>query len=44
VPVKLTDFVDPAIRAGWIRDKGMMVFQMYSDESRLTVDIFDRLR
>src|SRR5687768_17233169 len=40
VPVKLADFADPAIREGWIRDKGMMVFQMYSDRSRMTVDIF----
>jgi hypothetical protein len=28
------------IRAGWIRDKGMLVFQMYSDASRMTIDIF----
>jgi hypothetical protein len=42
VPVKLTDFADPAIREGWIRDKGMMVFQMYSDQTRLSIDIFVR--
>jgi predicted nucleotidyltransferase len=42
VPVKLADFADPAIREGWIRDKGMVVFQMYSDRSRMTVDIFVR--
>ena len=29
VPVKLSDFADPTIRERWIRDKGMMVFQMY---------------
>ncbi|MDP9008238.1 MAG: nucleotidyl transferase AbiEii/AbiGii toxin family protein [Pseudomonadota bacterium] len=42
VPVKLTDFADPAIREGWIRDKGMMVFQMYSDQTRMSIDIFVR--
>jgi hypothetical protein len=42
VPVKLADFADPAIREGWIRDKGMMVFQMYSDQTRMSVDIFVR--
>ncbi len=40
IPVKASDFADPGIRASWIRDKGMMVFQMYSDRSRVTVDIF----
>jgi hypothetical protein len=40
IPLKLTDFADPVIREGWIRDKGMTVFQMYSDQSRMTVDIF----
>jgi hypothetical protein len=40
MPVKLADFADPAIREGWIRDKGMAVFQMYSEQSRMTVDIF----
>ena len=39
-PVKLTDFADPDIRAAWIRDKGMMVFQMYSDQTRMSIDIF----
>jgi len=42
VPVKVADFADPAIREGWIRDKGMMVFQMYSDQSRMSIDIFVR--
>jgi predicted nucleotidyltransferase len=40
MPVKLTDFVDPITRDAWIADKGMMVFQMYSNRTRLTVDIF----
>ncbi len=40
IPVKAADFSDPQLRASWIRDKGMMVFQMYSDHSRVTVDIF----
>jgi hypothetical protein len=39
VPVKLTDFADPAIREGWIRDKGMMVFQMYSDQTRMSIGL-----
>ena len=42
VPVKLSDFADPAIREGWIRDKGMMVFQMYSDQTRMSIGIFVR--
>jgi predicted nucleotidyltransferase len=42
LPVKLADFADPVIREGWIRDKGMMVFQMYSDQTRMSVDIFVR--
>lgn len=40
VPVKLADFADPVIREGWIRDKGMLVFQMYSDRARMSIDIF----
>jgi hypothetical protein len=40
IPVKASDFIDPQIRASWSRDKGMVVFQMYSDRSRVTVDIF----
>jgi Nucleotidyl transferase of unknown function (DUF2204) len=42
VPVKLTDFADQSIREAWIREKGMMVFQMYSDLSRISIDIFVR--
>src|SRR5579862_6113553 len=33
VPVRVADFADAAIREGWIRDKGMMVFQMYSEQT-----------
>jgi Nucleotidyl transferase AbiEii toxin, Type IV TA system len=40
IPVKMVDFADPTIRKAWVRDKGMVVFQLYSDESRVTVDIF----
>ena len=40
IPVKVADFADPAIREGWIRDKGMMVFQMYNDQTRMSIDIF----
>jgi len=42
VPVELTDFADPVIREGWIRDKEMMVFQLYSDQTRMSIDIFAR--
>jgi hypothetical protein len=40
LPVKLSDFADPTIREGWVRDKGMMVFQMYSNQTRMSIDIF----
>jgi hypothetical protein len=40
LPVRITDFVNPVVRDSWIRDKGMTVFQMYSDQSRLSIDIF----
>jgi hypothetical protein len=40
IPVKVTDFANPAIRESWVREKGMMVFQLFSDTSRVTVDIF----
>jgi hypothetical protein len=40
LPVRLADFGDPAIRERWVRDKGMVVFQMYNDRLRMTVDIF----
>lgn len=40
MPVIPSDFANPAISEGWIRDKGMMVFQMYSDSARMRIDIF----
>ena len=40
LPVTVADFANPATREGWIRDKGMMVFQLYSDANRLSIDIF----
>jgi hypothetical protein len=40
IPVKVTDFANADIRNSWVREKGMMVFQMFSDTSRVTVDIF----
>lgn len=40
IPVKVTDFANPEIRESWVREKGMMVFQLFSDTSRVTVDIF----
>ncbi len=39
IPVKIPDFADPITREQWIRDKGMTVFQMYNDQTRMTVDI-----
>jgi hypothetical protein len=40
LPVKVTDFANPAIRQSWIRDKGMMVFQLYNDQVHQGVDVF----
>ncbi len=41
VPVTAADFADAAIRAAWIRDKGMRVLQFRSDEHKsVTVDVF----
>jgi predicted nucleotidyltransferase len=41
VPVTAEQFADPVLRAGWIRDKGMMVLNLWSDHHRDTpVDIF----
>src|SRR4051812_8976644 len=31
-PVPAEQFADAGIRAGWVRDKGMMVFSFFSDE------------
>lgn len=36
----LRSAAEPEIRAAWVRDTGMVVFQMYGDRSRVTVDIF----
>jgi hypothetical protein len=40
VPIRLADLGDPAIRERWVRDKGMVVLQMYNDRLRMTVDVF----
>jgi predicted nucleotidyltransferase len=41
VPVTAEQFADTEIRAGWIRDKGMMVLNLWSERFRDTpVDIF----
>lgn len=41
VPVKIHDFADEKTREGWIRDKGMIVFQLISDQHVETnVDLF----
>jgi hypothetical protein len=40
LPVRLADFGDPAIREMWVREKGMVVFQMYNDRLKMTVDVF----
>ena len=40
-PITATQFADPRLRAGWIRDKGMQVLQFWSDQHRETpVDVF----
>jgi len=40
-PVPILDFADPAKRASWMREKGMLVFSLFSDEHyRTEVDIF----
>lgn len=41
VPVTAEQFADTATREGWIRDKGMQVLQLWSDDHRETpIDIF----
>ena len=43
VPVSATDFGNPSIREGWVRDKGMQVLQFWSDIHRETpIDVFVR--
>jgi hypothetical protein len=40
-PVAAEDFADAAIRAEWIRDKGLVVFSLWSDQHPTTeVDLF----
>lgn len=41
IPVKVEQFADPAQRDVWMREKGMQVFQLWSDLHRETpIDIF----
>lgn len=41
VPIRAEEFADDAMRAGWIRDKGMTVLNFWSDRHRDTpVDVF----
>lgn len=41
VPVSAQDFSDSEIRQAWIRDKGMIAFQLHSDRHRETrIDVF----
>ena len=41
VPVTADQFADQPTREGWIRDKGMQVLQLWSDQHRETpIDIF----
>jgi hypothetical protein len=40
-PVDAGDFADREKRAAWIRDKGLIVFQLYSDAHReMRIDLF----
>lgn len=41
IPVRAEDFADREIRESWVRDKGMKVFQLWSDEHPETpIDLF----
>lgn len=41
IPVRAELFADPTQREAWARDKGMQVFQLWSDQHRETpIDIF----
>jgi Nucleotidyl transferase AbiEii toxin, Type IV TA system len=42
LPVRITDFADAETRERWIRERQMVVFQMYDEGRRLTVDVFVR--
>ena len=40
-PVEITAFADPMKRAAWMRDKGLVVFSLYSpDHAATEVDLF----
>ena len=41
VPVALADFADPLLRESWIQEKGMIVFQLFSEQHIETpIDVF----
>lgn len=41
IPVSAMDFADPAIRKKWIEEKGMIVFQLFSDRFPFEpIDVF----
>lgn len=41
IPVRAEDFADRKIRESWVRDKGMKVFQLFSDiHPETPIDIF----
>lgn len=40
-PVRMIDFIDPAIRQNWVTEKGLTVFSLWSDQHPSTeVDLF----
>lgn len=42
LPVVITGFADAATRERWFTEKNMLVFQLYREPSRLTIDLFVR--
>jgi hypothetical protein len=42
LPVRFADFADVETREQWIRERHMVVFQLYDERRRLTVDVFVR--
>jgi hypothetical protein len=42
LPVRLADFADAETRERWVRERHMVVFQLYDEGRRLTVDLFVR--
>jgi predicted nucleotidyltransferase len=42
VPVQATDFANRPTREMWARDRGMIVFSLYSDVNPVVVDLFVR--